>query len=58
LRNCPFLSIILNNYSKEEIAKQLKKVTNNRAGRKRAEKLIETAKRSISIEGNFRSRVA
>ncbi|AAM23604.1 transposase [Caldanaerobacter subterraneus subsp. tengcongensis MB4] len=49
LRNCPFPSIILK-LSKEEIAEQLKKATNNRVGMKRAEKLIEAAKKSIGVK--------
>ncbi|MCS3915681.1 hypothetical protein M2349_000822 [Caldanaerobacter subterraneus subsp. tengcongensis MB4] len=46
LRNCPFPSIILK-LSKEEIAGKLKKATSNKVGMKRAEKLIEAAKKSI-----------
>ncbi|AEM78226.1 IS110 family transposase [Thermoanaerobacter wiegelii] len=49
LRNCPFPSMILK-LSKEEIAGKLKKATSNRVGMKRAEKLIEAAKRSIGVK--------
>jgi transposase len=49
LRHCPFPSIILN-YTKEELAENLKRAANKRVGSKRAEKLIEVAERSVGVK--------
>lgn len=48
LRNCPFPSMIVS-YTKEEIAENMKKATNKRVGIKRAEKLIEAARKSVGV---------